>query len=66
LPEKAELIIREGISEGEIEAQDARLLAGEYVAIEEVVRSSYAREVLGGAEASADFVNKWVFDGVRN
>jgi AcrR family transcriptional regulator len=66
LPEKAELIIREGISEGEIEAQDARLLAWEYVAIVEVALSSYAREVLGGAEASADFVNKLFFDGVSN
>jgi AcrR family transcriptional regulator len=66
LPEKAEQIIREGISEGEIEAQDARLLAWEYVAIVEVVLSSYAREVLGGAEASADFVNKLFFDGASN
>lgn len=66
LPEKAEVIIREGIREGEIEAQDARLLAWEYVALVEVVLSSYAREVLGGAEATADFVNKLFFDGVSS
>ena len=65
LPEKAEVIIREGIREGEIEAQDARLLAWEYVAVVEVVLSSYAREVLGGAEATADFVSRLFFDGVR-
>ena len=66
LPEKAEVIIREGIREGEIEAQDARLLAWEYVALVEVVLSSYAREVLGEAEATADFVNKLFFDGMSS
>jgi hypothetical protein len=64
LPEKAERIIREGICEGEIEAQDARLLAWEYVAIVEVVLSAYARQVLGEAGTTADFVNKLFFDGI--
>jgi len=64
LPEKAERIIREGICGGEIEAQDARLLAWEYVAIVEVVLSAYARQVLGEAGTTADFVNKLFFDGI--
>jgi AcrR family transcriptional regulator len=64
LPEKAERIIREGICEDKIEAQDARLLAWEYVAIVEVVLSAYARQVLGEAGTTADFVNKLFFDGI--
>lgn len=64
LPKQAEEIIRDGIKKGEIVDADARLLAWEHVASVEVVMADYARERLGGPEATADFVMRLFFDGV--
>ena len=64
LPEQAEKIIQDGIDNGEIIGVDARLLSWEHVASVEVVMADYARERLGGPEATADFVMELFFDGV--
>lgn len=64
VPELAEAIIRDGIINGEIQEQDARLLAWEHVALVEVVLRPYAQNVLGGPEAVATFVTDLFFDGV--
>jgi len=64
LPEQAEKIIQDGIDGGEIVAADARLLSWEHVASVEVVMADYARERLGGPEATAEFVMNLFFDGV--
>ncbi len=64
LPEQAEAIIRDGIRDGEIVAADARLLSWEHVASVEVVLRPYARNVLGNAEKTADFVIGLFFDGI--
>ncbi len=64
LPEQVEVIIREGIVNGELLEGDARLLSWEHVAIVEVVLPPYARSVLGDAEATSKFVNNLFFDGI--
>lgn len=64
VPQQAEAIIRDGIRDGEILGEDARLLAWEHVASVEVVQTAYARAVLGSAEEIAAFVIKLFFDGV--
>lgn len=64
LPEKAEVIIRDGIRLGEITNGDARLLSWEHVAMVEVVLGTYARKQLGDPEDMAGFVTHLFFDGV--
>ncbi len=64
LPEQAEAIIHEGIANGEIAGEDARLLAWEHVAIVEVALRPYAQNVLQSEVATADFVIRLFFDGV--
>ena len=66
LPEKAEAIIRDGILANEIAETDARLLAWEYVALVEVVLGDYARQVLGGAAETADYVMNLFFNGAAS
>lgn len=63
LPEQAEIIIRDGIRDGEISPYDARLLAWEHVAMVEVVLSSYARTVLSSPAETADYVTRLFFEG---
>jgi len=64
LPEQVELMIRDGILAGEIAEGDARLLSWEHVAMVEVVLSSYAQNVLGDPEKTADFVIGLFFEGI--
>ena len=64
LPQQIEKIIRDGITNGEIMAADARLLSWEHVAIVEVALRPYARRVLHSHEKTADFVISLFFDGV--
>ena len=64
LPKQAEAILRNGIANGEVLAEDARLLSWEHVAIVEVVLRPYAANVLGSPEQIADFVITLFFDGV--
>lgn len=63
LPDKVEEVVRDGIRDGEITQGDARVLAWEHVAMVEVVLGPYPRSVLGGPEATADYVTRLFFDG---
>jgi AcrR family transcriptional regulator len=66
LPEQVEKIIREGIEAGELAETDARLLAWQYVAMVEVLLSSYAQSVLGSsASRLAEYVLDLFFNGAR-
>lgn len=66
LPEQIEIILREGIAQGEVKAVDPRLLSWEHVAIVEVMLRSYAENTLGSPEITTDFVINLFFDGVAN
>ncbi len=66
LPEQIEVILREGIAQGEVKAADPRLLSWEHVAIVEVMLRSYAEDTLGPPEIITDFVIDLFFDGVAN
>lgn len=65
LPDAIYEIVRAGIEQGELIDADARLLTWEYIALVEVILSSYAQEVLLTNERTADFVLDLFFDGAR-
>jgi AcrR family transcriptional regulator len=63
LPEQVEVILRDGIRDGELAAADPRLLSWMYVAIVEVALTSYAEGVLGNNGQMLDFVLNLFFRG---
>ena len=64
LPEQIEKIVADGIRQGEIRANDSRLLSWQYVAIVEVGLSSYARQRLGSSAEMAAHLTRSFFEGV--
>jgi AcrR family transcriptional regulator len=63
LPEQVEIILRDGIRDGELAEADPRLLSWIYVAIVEVALTSYAEGVLENHTQMLDFVLNLFFEG---
>jgi AcrR family transcriptional regulator len=63
LPERVEVIIRDGIRSKELSPGDPRLLSWLHVALVEVIVSDYAQEVLGSPAAMADYAVSLFFGG---
>ncbi len=63
LPDQIEVIIRDGIRDGELARADPRLLAWIYVAIVEVALTRYAEGVLGNRHDMLAFVLDQFFRG---
>jgi AcrR family transcriptional regulator len=63
LPDQVEVILRDGIENGEIAKADPRLLAWTFVAIVEVALTDYAERVLGDQATMLDFVLALFFQG---
>ena len=63
LPEQIEVIMRDGIRDGELAPVDARLLSWLYVAIVEVILTPYAERVLEDQQEMLDFVIRLFFSG---
>ena len=63
LPEQIEIILRDGIRDGELAPADPRLLAWLNVALVEVVLTRYAESVLQSPENVLDFVTNLFFNG---
>lgn len=66
LPEQVERILSEGVSRGEIEPQDLRLLSWHYVAMVEVVLSHYADRVFDRVETKLDYVLDLFLEGASS
>jgi AcrR family transcriptional regulator len=66
LPEQVEAIVRDGISDGEIDPGDARLLSWSFVGLVEVVIGDYAHAVLADMAARLDHVLDLFFDGAAS
>ena len=64
LPEQIEVIIRDGIRDGELAPADPRLLSWLHVAMVEVALTRYAESVFQNREAVLDFVTHLFFHGV--
>jgi AcrR family transcriptional regulator len=65
LPEKIELLLTEGMANGEIIDMDARLLSWQHVAVVEVSLHEYGRQQLGGPEKMADSIVSLFFNGIE-
>lgn len=63
LPEQIESIIKDGIRDGELTG-DPRLLSWMYVAIVEVILTSYAERVFASQDDMLEFVVRMFFNGV--
>ncbi len=63
LPEQLEIIMRDGLRQGELAKGDARLLSWLYVAMVEVILTQYADGVFKRPDEPADFVTDLFFDG---
>lgn len=63
LPEQVEIIIRDGIRDGELAPGDPRLLSWMHTAIVEVILTPYAEDVLGSPAAMADYAVNLFFNG---
>ena len=63
LPDQVEVIIRDGIRNGELADADPQLLAWMFVAIVEVALTAYAERVLGSHATLLDFVLDLFFHG---
>ena len=63
LPDQVELIIRDGISDGELAPGDARILSWSFVALVEVIISDYAGNVFPSADSGLDHVLGLFFHG---
>ncbi|NOY55884.1 MAG: TetR/AcrR family transcriptional regulator [Actinobacteria bacterium] len=63
LPEQVEIIIRDGIEDGELADGDARILSWWFVALVEVVIGAYADRVFGSTQARLDHVLDLFFEG---
>jgi len=64
LPEQIEIIIQDGIRDGELESADARLLSWMYVAIVEVILTPYAERIFDDQDEMLDFVIRLFFKAV--
>ena len=64
LPDQIEVIMRDGIRDGELAPVDARLLSWLYVAIVEVILTPYAERVLEIQQEMLDFVIRLFFSGI--
>ena len=65
LPQKIELLLVEGMANGEIISMDARLLSWQHVAVVEVSLHEYGRQQLGGPEEMADSIVSLFFNGIE-
>jgi AcrR family transcriptional regulator len=65
LPEQIEIIIRDGIRDGELAPTDARLLSWVHVAIVEVILSPYTERVFDNQNEILDFVTRLFFKGAE-
>ncbi len=65
LPDPIYEIICAGVERGELVNRDARLLTWEYIALVEVVLSSYAQQVLVTNERTTEFVLDLFFNGAQ-
>ncbi|MCL4263184.1 MAG: TetR/AcrR family transcriptional regulator [Anaerolineae bacterium] len=65
LPGQIELLLSEGMANGEIISMDARLLSWQHVAVVEVSLHEYGRERLGGPEEMADSIVSLFFNGIE-
>jgi AcrR family transcriptional regulator len=63
LPEQVEIIIKDGIRDGELAPADLRLLSWMHVAIVEVILTPYAERVFGNQDEMLDFVIGLFFNG---
>jgi AcrR family transcriptional regulator len=63
LPEQIEIILKDGIKDGELAPADARLLSWMYVAIVEVILTPYAERVFDNQDQMLDFVIHLFFNG---
>ncbi len=66
LPEQLEVIIRDGLRDGELAQADARLLSWLHVAMVEVILTHYAEGLFKGPDELADFVTDLFFNGAGN
>lgn len=64
LPEQIEAIVCDGMSDGEINPGDPRIISWSFVALVETVIGDYADKVLGSNQARLDHVLNLFFDGV--
>jgi AcrR family transcriptional regulator len=63
LPQQLEIIIRDGIRDGELAPANPRLLAWLKVALVEVILTQYAENVFKDPTETADFVTDMFFNG---
>ena len=63
LPEQIEIILQDGVRDGELAPADVRLLAWMYVAIVEVILTPYAERVFDNRNEMLDFVVYLFFSG---
>jgi len=63
LPEQLEVIIRDGLRNGELAKADARLLSWLHVAMVEVILTHYAESIFKGPDELVDFVTNLFFEG---
>jgi AcrR family transcriptional regulator len=63
LPEQVEMVIKDGIRDGELAPADLRLLSWMHVAIVEVILTPYAERVFGNQDEMLDFVIGLFFNG---
>lgn len=66
LPEQIEAIIRDGIRDGEVIADDPRILSWSFVGLVETIIGDYADEVYAGDAEKLDHVLSLFFEGVAN
>lgn len=64
LPNQIEVILADGIVDGQVATGDARLMAWQFVAIVEVYLSDYARQKFESPQAMAAYLTSLFFDGV--
>jgi AcrR family transcriptional regulator len=63
LPELIEVVIRDGIRDGELAPADPRLLSWHFVALVEVMLSDYADRTFADTNAKLDYVMEQFFSG---
>ncbi len=65
LPEQIEVLLADGMANGEIIPMDARLLSWQHVAVVEVSLHEYGRNQLGGPEEMANSIVGLFFNGIQ-
>jgi AcrR family transcriptional regulator len=63
LPEQIEIILQDGVRDGELAPADVRLLSWMYVALVEVILTPYAERVFDDRNDMLDFVIRLFFNG---